>query len=86
MVGSHDSACWHWGQEEASRVHVASSGLVALEIRHDTLMLVKTETLYCTPQLVVQLRGTAAIGCGRWCVCHSVTHSTQVERLSWPQA
>ena len=53
MVGSHNGACWHWGQEEASRVHVASSGLVALEIRHDTLMLVKTETLYCTPQLVV---------------------------------
>lgn len=36
-------------REEARRVHVASSGLVALELRHDTLMLVKTETLYCVP-------------------------------------
>lgn len=41
------------GQEEARRVRVASSGLVALEIRHDTLMLVKTETFHCTSQLVV---------------------------------
>ena len=36
-------------REEARRVHVASGGLVALEVRHDTLMLVKTETLYCVP-------------------------------------
>lgn len=62
-------------------MRVASSGLVALELRHDTLMLVKTETLYCVPAGCV-VRGRAAIGGGG----HSVSHSTQVEGLSWPQA
>lgn len=69
-------------REEARRVRVASSGLVALELRHDTLMLVKTETLYCVPAgCVRRSRGRAAIGGGG----HSVSHSTQVEGLSWPQ-